>query len=277
MPPRTTKHIPPPNFNAALAITSHREGRRWAALALHHLGGHGVPTIRKHIKGVTKKSLRTWRDKLVAHGTVADGQYSKRQSVVSPAALLATQQALQTGAGQSKRTSLKRAHPALVARGVVNASVRTLGRVNAVEYRRLLDDGNGGGMLLECAKLFNDQGIQQWMWQQDGAGAHTVADTDLGRPTRALIRPHAALLEPWPAHSPDLSPIEKAWWVTEQHLWAMETWHDLATFKAALHRSWAAVVTPAYCRRLFGGIRSTYAACVAKGGDEVRSWGRLAK
>ena len=94
-------------------------------------------------------------------------------------------------------------------------------------------------------------------------------------PTRAVIEAKAKLVEPWPAHSPDLSPIEKAWFACEQHLWVTEDWHDLTTFKAALHRSWAAVITPAYCSALFGGLRATYEVCIAAGGAEVRGWGAV--
>ena len=106
-----------------------------------------------------------------------------------------------------------------------------------------------------------DKGISIWRWQQDGAGAHSVAFTDICKPTRALIEAMATLVEPWPSHSPDLSPIEKAWAAVEQHLWATMTWHDLATFKLALHASWVAVVTPAYCLALFGGLKATYSCC----------------
>lgn len=149
--------------------------------------------------------------------------------------------------------------------------------VNAQEYRFILDDGNGGGLLDGCDAIFRAANVPRWRLQQDGARPHTVANTPLGRLTRALITSKAALVEPWPARSPDLSPIEHAWSATEEHLHAHETWHDHASFLAALQRSWAAVVTPNYCRRLFGGLRNTYAACIAKGGAEVVGWGARAK
>lgn len=141
------------------------------------------------------------------------------------------------------------------------------------EYRLLLDNGQGGGMLNDVNSIFQGQGISQWRWQQDGAGAHSVANTEIGAPTRAIIEAMATLVEPWPSHSPDLSPIEKAWSAVEQHLWATMTWHDLATFKLALHASWRAVVTPAYCLALFGGLKATYSMCAANGGVEIRGWG----
>ena len=149
--------------------------------------------------------------------------------------------------------------------------------VTAQEYRFLLDGGAGVGMLPATAAIFRQHQVHNWRWQQDGARAHTVAATPSGRLTRALITSSATLVEPWPAHSPDLSPIEKAWSAVEDHLHVHETWHDHATFLAAIRRSWAAVVTPAYCMKLFGGLRATYAACSAKNGAEVSGWGRRAK
>ena len=145
------------------------------------------------------------------------------------------------------------------------------------EYRALLDDGEGGGMLERCESMFKNEGITQWLWQQDGATPHSVAATEIGRPTRALIEAKATLVEPWPAHSPDLSPIEKAWFACEQHMWATMTWHDLPTFKVALHASWAAIITPAYCKALFAGLSATYNTCIASNGAEVRGWGKTCK
>ena len=143
--------------------------------------------------------------------------------------------------------------------------------VDAIEYRRVLDDSNGRGLLAEADKLFNGQAYR---YQQDGAKAHSIADTDIGRATRALIETHARLVEPWPALSPDLSPIEKAWSAAEHHLWATKNWTTMPEFKAAVHASWSEVVTPAYCRALFRGVRATYATCQAVGGKQIRGWGR---
>jgi hypothetical protein len=149
--------------------------------------------------------------------------------------------------------------------------------LTAVQYRSLLDNGAGRGMLLDVDAIFRAQGITSWRWQQDGAPSHTIANTTLGRDTRALIESHAELMDDWPAHSADLSPIEKAWAATSHYLYAHETWHDLATFKVALHHAWSVVVTPAYCRSLFAGVRNTYAVCVQKSGAQVKGWGQRAK
>ena len=143
--------------------------------------------------------------------------------------------------------------------------------MNATAYRRLLAGPNG--LLAAGKQLFEQQGQAAWCFQQDGATSHTVAQTEAGRATRALIEAQATLIEPWPPHSPDMSPIEKAWSAAEQHLWATEKWHDLHSFKAALHRSWSAVITPAYCKKLFRGLRATYDAVVRVDGAQIAGWG----
>ena len=123
------------------------------------------------------------------------------------------------------------------------------------------------------------EGVSAHWWQQDGAGAHTThANTLHGAAGRAVIvAGRGRLVELWPAHSPDLSPIEKAWADTERELWSAYRWTDLASFKVALTAAWAAVITPAYCRKLFGGLRQTYLVCSASGGAHVTGWGRSAR
>ena len=74
-------------------------------------------------------------------------------------------------------------------------------------------------------------GVTVWNWQQDGAGAHTTADnTPAGRAGKAAVAAgRGGLLEGWPAHSPDLSPIEKAWADCERELWSTYRWTNLPT------------------------------------------------
>ena len=48
---------------------------------------------------------------------------------------------------------------------------------------------------------------------QDGDGMHTAK-----RVTKMLDEEGIEQLLPWPAHSPDLNPIENAWSIVERHL-----------------------------------------------------------
>ena len=149
--------------------------------------------------------------------------------------------------------------------------------VTAAVYRAQVLEPPQGGLLRWAAKSFSDHGVTAWRWQQDGAGAHTTANTAEGNAGRAVIAKYASLVEPWPAHSPYLSPIEKAWAATERYLWAELTWHDLVTFKVAVEAAWRAVVTPAYCAKLFSQLSSTYAVCAAAEGALIRGWGPRAR
>ena len=109
---------------------------------------------------------------------------------------------------------------------------------------------------------------------------HTTArHTTEGAANRALIEAHAVLHEPWPARSPDLSPIEKAWARCKQYLWSAEhiSWHNIVTFKAAVRQAWREAVTPAFCRALFRGIRRTYRVCSRAGGAAIVGWGSTAR
>ena len=146
--------------------------------------------------------------------------------------------------------------------------------VDAKEYRSKVLLG-AKGLLRQGRELFAAENVLLWRFQQDGAPVHTVnAKTALGKATRAAIEHEASLVEPWPAHSPDLSPIEKAWSLAEAKLWETESWTNQKEFEAALVRVWETWITPSYCRKLFGGIRGTYAVCAEKGGALVAGWGK---
>lgn len=51
------------------------------------------------------------------------------------------------------------------------------------------------------------------LFQQDGAPAHTAALT-----SNYLLDNGIDVLSPWPAQSPDLSPIENAWAILQQEV-----------------------------------------------------------
>lgn len=99
--------------------------------------------------------------------------------------------------------------------------------VDNLEYRTQILTGDGG-LLASGAAIFAAAGVDHWRFQQDGAPVHTVAATAMGKLTRDTIAPFAKLVDPWPAHSPDLSPIEKAWALADSKLWETETWTNQA-------------------------------------------------
>lgn len=81
--------------------------------------------------------------------------------------------------------------------------------ITAAEYRNVLTS-----TLLPCSQsIFNSQGIQFWVLQQDNDPTHRAAGSIIQRwGQRRHSKP--SLLVDWPPHSPDLSPIENFWaWV----------------------------------------------------------------
>lgn len=84
--------------------------------------------------------------------------------------------------------------------------------ITAAEYSDVLTH-----TLLPCSqRIFSQQGISFWQFQQDNDPTHRAADRIIH-----MWRQHNPstpnLLRGWPPHSPDLSPIENMWaWVEAQ-------------------------------------------------------------
>lgn len=143
------------------------------------------------------------------------------------------------------------------------------------EYQDLLD-GRGSyagqkGMLHEMKEIFDEVGVEG-CWQQDGARAHTIAEsTERGQQTRALIASvFPRFIDGWPANSPDLSPIENVWRLVERNLWTEQEWSDLEGFKAALRRAWSEVTgNKSLLKRLVGSFENRRQSCIARNGAAV--------
>ena len=101
--------------------------------------------------------------------------------------------------------------------------------VGAEEYMDIFDE-----LHARVNDLYEEQGIHDWWWQQDGATAHTAKAATAH--VRAIV-PH--FLENWPPNSPDLSWIENIWAIVEKRLWnGSKQWHNLVTFETALRETW---------------------------------------
>lgn len=113
------------------------------------------------------------------------------------------------------------------------------------EYRDIVMGGGPRsykGLIHQAKAMFEKNGLQgQWYWQQDGAGAHSIKDTTIGKETRRLIDTVAPNVVDWPPSSPDLSPIENVWQHVEHVLWRDFNWTDKKTFTEALLKAWAQV------------------------------------
>ena len=138
---------------------------------------------------------------------------------------------------------------------------------------------NYKGLINDAKRMFNSAGVQNWYWQQDGAGCHSIADTEIGRETRRLITTIAPNIVEWPPHSPDLSPIENVWRQVEHVLWRDYSWTDGKSYTEALLKAWDQVgkdkefikkVMASVDRRSKGGDEGgRIAQVIARAGDQT--------
>ena len=99
------------------------------------------------------------------------------------------------------------------------------------------------------------------VFMHDGASCHTSAST------RAwLAANRVTVLEPWPACSPDLNPVEHCWSQIAKAL-IDQSFPDRATLWAAVQKAWSEVPA-SYVRSLYGSmVRRMTAVKLAKGGN----------
>lgn len=229
MPKRRRRAADADGQDIAEAIADHKTGRRWAALALCDVAGWPVEKIRRKIPQVCERSLKRWRSALTTRKDVTDAPPQKpRATTIKQADLDLIKKVIvePTATGKRKR-SLVRALPIAISRGASPATYEA--------YRKRLrgDDDPWDAQEPRRVEAHTPAHLlarKRHCSQHGRTIAHTCAPhTSRGAATRALIEQHARLLEPWPARSPDLSPIEKAWARCKQHLWTAEhlQWHNL--------------------------------------------------
>lgn len=86
--------------------------------------------------------------------------------------------------------------------------VRIPKSMNAEAFKKLLKE-----KLLPLMREIYDGSPDGFVLMQDGDGTHTATKVQ-----NALFEEGIELLLPWPAHSPDLNPIENAWSIVERYL-----------------------------------------------------------
>lgn len=138
--------------------------------------------------------------------------------------------------------------------------------VNADEYREIARQ-----LLTSIKRVFQQAGITQWIWQQDGAKPHTTGNTTLGRKCRELIKDFTAeFWDDWPACSPDLSLIEHVWAEMVRRMKGMR-FDSQGAFEAGVKASWVEVTSDVeYMGTLFAGFANRLQQCVNGSGHRVK-------
>ena len=140
--------------------------------------------------------------------------------------------------------------PLIVTAGTTGADYK--GGVSSEVYVDLLRDK----LLPACRKLMQNRYGNDWIFQQDGASAHTAKNT-----IQFLRQQEFKLMENWPACSPDLSWIENLWSWVEMKLRQIADTLTKHNFIAKLHEVWNSVPKKLILS-LHGSIQSRLQECI---------------
>lgn len=106
------------------------------------------------------------------------------------------------------------------------------GSVKAVDHVALLDEHLLPHMI---AHLSDGNGFTG-MFQQDNARPHSA------KLTQAYLRDHGVPVMKWPAQSPDLNPMENAWGMISQKIYAQgKQYNSKKALKAAIIEAWQSI------------------------------------
>jgi hypothetical protein len=122
-------------------------------------------------------------------------------------------------------------------------------------------------LLPEGAKLFGNQGISQWVLQQDNDPTHKRGSQQALAKFKATFKNAPTILPDWPPNSPDLSPIENAWAIVQAKLDARGC-KTFAEFKDALKEEWTKLERSTY-KNLMGSLKQRMSKCIEMEGEKI--------
>lgn len=105
-----------------------------------------------------------------------------------------------------------------------------------------------------------------WVYLADRSPIHTakVAQRWLAANVPEVVGP-----KQWPAHSPDLNPIENAWALIKTRVASLQP-TNLDQLTMAVRRSWNEVMTPEYRQTLAASMRARITRCWANNGGSTK-------
>lgn len=146
-------------------------------------------------------------------------------------------------------------------RGFRTKLIKFTEHVNATTYQKSLEDNK---IFESISNVFGEK----WVWQQDGATPHTAEDTLL------FILPKIPHLLPWPAFSPDLSPIEQVWSYIKKKL-AGQKFEDPDELFNAIEQTWNEI-PDSVLHNIYSSFYARLVVCKEIGGVSLNGhWTRV--
>jgi transposase len=131
------------------------------------------------------------------------------------------------------------------------------------EYKEVLEKT----FLKQGMELFHNHGVRAWMLQQDGDKAHNKVMKSINKWNKQY-NSSIGLIQRWPPNSPDLSPIENLWAVTQRRVEARGC-KTFVEFKGAVHEEWTQV-TPEMAKRYMRSMPNRMKKCLEANGGMTK-------
>jgi len=135
--------------------------------------------------------------------------------------------------------------------------------ITASEYKEVLERT----LLPEGRRLFGNNGISSWTFQQDNDPTHKRAHEIINQ-YNSKHGCNITLLQNWPPSSPDLSLIQNVWAILQQKM-DSKGCKTFSEYKQALIKE-AEELNIQLCKRLFNSMPRRIEECTKNGGEYTK-------